>query len=1455
MSLSRSLGSLVVRIAAEGIGAYKSDLNTAADATTQAGGRIERSYDQTSKAAQKASQAQVEASQKSVDKLNLQADTFGSSARESTLYKMALEGATASQLKQADAALKSVEAMKQGHQWGERMGTAMRVGALLAVTGAVAAAAAFESLIGSVAKYQDLAEQTGGDPAGLASLRTAADVGGSSIDSLALSASRLQANLAKVDDESKGVGQALAAIGIEVEAFKNLRPDEQLREIGKALNQYADGGEKVAVIQGILGRGSQVQLSALKELGNETQSYNTLTNAQIALADDYKDAQARSRSELMQTAESIATQMLPALTALTGAGKDVILEILGVSKGASDLGNNKAIQEWAKDGALVVAAFADVLINMVNVARVVGTSIRSIFADVSLVGFVIAKAGPTGAGLLFQKNRDDIALAVTERNAIVAKSDAALMDMLNGDRVTTALKKQFSEATRKSNQGVYGGIPSDGKAAIDYNTAAASKGGRAAAFNDEANAKIEALKRAQGLEELLAKQSVDRVTSEHRRGMVTDIDFINQVAAAELKAMNESITAFEAEKVIAATKKNSKKEIAAIDGMIAAAKEKINGRELQQGYAVLELEAKIAAARQAFYNTADHASIAQLDGLRDKNTASQLELEAIGLTKELMDKLTLSRQNDAIATQAQKVATMQFFNASGQSSEAIQIEIDKLNELKRAKGLTADIQAKTALVEEEKKAKQEQIDLWKQIDSTAESVFMDIANNGTSAFKRLESELKNGLLKLLYEMTVKKWIISIGSDMAGFDISGLLGGGSGGGDIWGKLFSKGSEYLFGGGDAAMAASTFSGGAGGFVGPGAAASVVEAAGALEGLGAAAVVAEGGAVAAGASLGGMATAALAAVPVIGWIALGAAALFAIFGSGKDKIPTVLNDLNLFNQSLAGLPFQEVAYSSDEAAQGLRDVLYGLENATPAMRRLAGETIQLTGELMRAQGNVQGARDYDRNIASRGLSKEELAMYDYNQALKDKIQAERDGAAAASAGAAAAQAAEQAENTLAQTRYDLAGRLNVLLGRQTQQQFDRAKELAGATDAAVISMLNEIYKIEDLTAARDASFATLERSIAAEKKIADVRLKSATDLAAALKTAKDAISPSLDRASAQSQIAMYVALAKAGGVLPTAAALKPALDAIAKPSEDLFRTFEDYALDQAHTANDISDLAGFADAQVSEAQQAIERLDLQLETAKNQLDVLKGVDNSVLSVAEAVRNFEASMLAVAKAQASAGNYSFTAPVASSSYSGGGGGGGYSGGGASSAASATAGMDKDIVAAFNTYYGRDPDKSGYDHFISLGLQGDAMMQAILKASIANKSGADYNYALAHGYDPENPLGNYYHGTGTYKATAPVVESYDVGSNYIERDQIAQIHQGEEITPRAYVDMQRASRDETNALMARLVASNERLEAKVAELNAAAISNANHNSKTASLLDDVINGGRSISTTSEVTV
>ena len=813
-----------------------------------------------------------------------------------------------------------------------------------------------------------------------------------------------------------------------------------------------------------------------------------------------------------------------------------------------------------------------------------------------------------------------------------------------------------------------------------------------------------------------------------------------------------------------------------------------------------------------------------VEGMIAANEQQRLENETIGLSTDALNALILARQDAAIAIKQQEIVTAQSNGTDLASIGLMEREIALLQTKRALTGAgqtsKSEVEAKKLTEDASKKYQDDQVKIWSEINDKAESVFMDIAKNGKGAFKGLEEELKNGLLKLLYEMTVKKWIISIGSDLTGLDLGSLMGGGSGGNPLM-NLLGKGANYLFGGASAGAAsagsaATTFgavTGTAGTYgmsaaAGTGAAALAELSTGVVT-LGASATAATGATVATGAGLTGMATAALAAIPVVGWVALGIGALFAIFGSGKDKIPTVLNDLALFNNSLVGLPFLELAIGSDEAAQGLRDVLYGLENATPTMRKLAGETISLSVELMRASGDIAGARNLARNLGTRGMSEDEIAVFDYNEQLRDQIEAQR-------AGAAAAQSAASAERQLSSQRYDLAGKLNVLLGRQTQQQFDRAKELAAATDEAVISMLNLIYQMEDLNSAVDASYAKLERSIAAERKLADVRLKSATDLAAALKTAKDAISPSLDRAGAQSQIAMYVALAKAGGVLPTAAALKPALDSIAKPATDLFKTFEDYAIDQARTANDIADLAGYADAQVTEAQQTIDKLDAQLETAKSQLDALKGIDNSVTNVANAVLNFEASMMALSNAKTTAAAFNYAAPAVST---GGGGGGSYYGGGGSTAASATAGMDADIVAAFNAYYGRNPDQSGYDHFIKSGLTGDAMMQAILKASIADKAGADYNYALSKGYDPNNPMLNFYHGTGKYKATAPVVENYAIGSNYIPYDQIANIHQGEEITPRPYVDMQRAARDETNLLMARLVQSNEELKAEVISL------------------------------------
>lgn len=81
-----------------------------------------------------------------------------------------------------------------------------------------------------------------------------------------------------------------------------------------------------------------------------------------------------------------------------------------------------------------------------------------------------------------------------------------------------------------------------------------------------------------------------------------------------------------------------------------------------------------------------------------------------------------------------------------------------------------------------------QTKMWESIDSTAHDAFTSIFDSGKSAFDRLRDTLKSGLLDLLYQMTVKKWILSIGASVSG-GASGLsaageltgVGGASGGG--------------------------------------------------------------------------------------------------------------------------------------------------------------------------------------------------------------------------------------------------------------------------------------------------------------------------------------------------------------------------------------------------------------------------------------------------------------------------------------------------------------------------------------------------------------------------------------------------------------------------------------------------------------------------------------------------
>jgi len=88
-----------------------------------------------------------------------------------------------------------------------------------------------------------------------------------------------------------------------------------------------------------------------------------------------------------------------------------------------------------------------------------------------------------------------------------------------------------------------------------------------------------------------------------------------------------------------------------------------------------------------------------------------------------------------------------------------------------------------------------QKEMWKSIDSAAHDAFINIGEGGKKVFDRLKDSLKSGLLDLLYQMTVKKWIINIGASITGSMMSSAASAATGdGGSIFGSastLFSVG----------------------------------------------------------------------------------------------------------------------------------------------------------------------------------------------------------------------------------------------------------------------------------------------------------------------------------------------------------------------------------------------------------------------------------------------------------------------------------------------------------------------------------------------------------------------------------------------------------------------------------------------------------------------------------------
>ncbi|WGG48921.1 phage tail length tape measure family protein [Rugamonas sp. DEMB1] len=435
-------------------------------------------------------------------------------------------------------------------------------------------------------------------------------------------------------------------------------------------------------------------------------------------------------------------------------------------------------------------------------------------------------------------------------------------------------------------------------------------------FNDSIDSQIEAIKRRGVIEEEVAKRTASSLAAIHAAGTATSlaaqISYAEQVEADDQAALAREKSRLQEQLALTKGKQNSEKDQAAIRGAIDDVESKSLSRKakLKDDIYLLDVkDSRLAAANlDALAGKRDaelQTLVAQVKAQKDSNSL-------IGASKQQVNAFNLALAEESATRLENQAAIIGNDSARQQEAETMRasaVEIRALAEA-RAAGIL-----RTEDFERQKK-------LWDSIDQTAHDTFVSIFDSGKSAFDRLRDTLKNGLLDMLYQMTVKRWIFNIGAEVSGYTgiaqtAASAIGGGQGGMGSMSTLSSLGalsssSSYLgqfasgYSGSAAAAsqalgapmttsaqlgsytsAAAPYLAGAGGGL---AAYTYGEKYGAVGGLAAGAgTIAAGGAASAaigGTSIAAGATAALAAIPVWGWAALAAMAIVGGMQDGPEE-----------------------------------------------------------------------------------------------------------------------------------------------------------------------------------------------------------------------------------------------------------------------------------------------------------------------------------------------------------------------------------------------------------------------------------------------------------------------------------------------------------------------------------------------------------------------------------------
>lgn len=168
------------------------------------------------------------------------------------------------------------------------------------------------NVVKSIDALNDAADATGSTIEKMSALDDFARRTGASLQDVTGIVLTLQKSLSKAgDDDTKGVGAALKAIGLEAEELRNIDPADALKKVADALARFDDGAGKTRAIQVLL-KDAQTAAPLLKDLAEQQELVGHVSKAQADEVDKLVKSWAQLTASGHSFAVGVGNEVIPA---------------------------------------------------------------------------------------------------------------------------------------------------------------------------------------------------------------------------------------------------------------------------------------------------------------------------------------------------------------------------------------------------------------------------------------------------------------------------------------------------------------------------------------------------------------------------------------------------------------------------------------------------------------------------------------------------------------------------------------------------------------------------------------------------------------------------------------------------------------------------------------------------------------------------------------------------------------------------------------------------------------------------------------------------------------------------------------------------------------------------------------------------------------------------------------